>query len=305
MVRYRSIILGFALIFILACGTLAPAPTDSPTALPPTVEPTSAPPQLSLDQIKNAQYKLSGRDDHAIVQLTDGVYQNGEVGAADFARVFLTENVVLGDLNGDGANEAAAVVFENFGGSGSFGYVVVYGLSNGQPIFITSELIDDRPQINSMAIENGEIFLDATTHGANDPMCCPTLQTTRRYALVNHQLRIVHYATNTPDGKKREIEITSPSEGAEANASVQVDGNVSVAPFENNLSYFIYGADNQQYASGPIMVQAPDFGAPGTFSQNISLEGIPSGTTVYLEVQDISAADGSWLAMSAVKLQIK
>ncbi len=307
MVRNRSIIFVLSLIFILACGVPAVAfPPDEPTALPPTVEPTTAPvQQLTLEQIKSAQYKLSGRDDHAIVQLSDGIYENGERGSADFARVFLTENLAFGDLNGDGVNEAAAIFFENFGGSGSFGYVVVYGLSNGQPIFMDSMLIDDRPQINRVSIENGEIFLDAITHNFDDPSCCPTLETTRRYVFAKNKLRIVNYTTNTPDGRKREIEITSPTDGAEASASAQIQGNVSIAPFENNLSYFIYGEDGQQYASGPIAVQTADLGAPGVFNESISLESIPSRTIVYLEVQDISAADGSWLAMDAVKLQVK
>ncbi|MCC7116987.1 MAG: hypothetical protein IT310_00560 [Anaerolineales bacterium] len=306
MVRYHSIKLFLILtLATLACG-LPAAALPTPTPVPPT--PTVLPPvpQFSLEQLQNAQYKLSGRDDHAIVQLTDGVYQSGEDhSTVDFARVFLTEYSAFGDLNGDGSNEAAAVFFENFGGTGSFGYVVVYALSNGQPIFVASTLIDDRAEIHNLTIENGEIFLDATTHGAEDPACCPTLQTTRRYALVNNQLRVVHYTTNTPDGKKREVEISAPAHAAAVTATFQLEGSVSIAPFENNLSYFIYGEDGQEYGSGPVTVHAPDFGAPGAFSEIIKLDGIPSGTTVYVEVQDISAMDGAWLAMDAVKLTVQ
>ncbi|MCC6260049.1 MAG: hypothetical protein IT311_04220 [Anaerolineales bacterium] len=306
MVRNHPVI--FLLILTLttlACGLPSTAlPTLTPVPAQPAT-PTLAP-QLTLDQIKNAQYKLNARDDHAIVQLTDGVYQNGtDNTTADFARVFLTENIAFGDLDGDGVNEAAAVFFENFGGTGSFGYVVVYSLSNNQPIFVTATLIDDRPMINQISIENGEIFLDAVTHGAEDPACCPTLETTRRYALVNNQLRMVHYTTNTPDGRKRETQITAPVNGTEASGAIQVSGNVSIAPFENNLSYFIYGADGAQYAEGPVMVHAPDFGAPGTFDETISLKDIPSGTLVYIEIQDISAADGSLLTLDAVKITVK
>ena len=46
-------------------------------------------------------------------------------------------------------------------------------------------------------------------------------------------------------------------------------------------------------------------GAPGTFNESISLAGIPAGTTIYLEIQDLSAADGSLLALDAVKLVVK
>lgn len=80
---------------------------------------------------------------------------------------------------------------------------------------------------------------------------------------------------------------------------------MSIAPFENNLSYFIYDEAGNQIAAGPVAVTAPDLGAPGTFNETITLEGIPAGTTIYLELHDISAADGSWLAMDAVKLLVK
>jgi hypothetical protein len=86
---------------------------------------------------------------------------------------------------------------------------------------------------------------------------------------------------------------------------VQVSGTVSIAPFENNLSYIIYDQAGSQLAAGPVAVTAPDLGAPGTFNETIALNDIPAGTTVYLEVQDVSAADGSLLALDAVKLLVK
>ena len=87
--------------------------------------------------------------------------------------------------------------------------------------------------------------------------------------------------------------------------SHQLTGTVSIAPFENNLSYFIYDETGNQLLGGPVMVTAPDFGAPGTFDESISLEGVPARTTIYLEIQDVRAADGSLLALDAVKLIVK
>lgn len=292
----------------LACGLTAPA-SNAPTPAPvqETIPaPTEAAPSLTADQLKNAQYQLGARDDRAVIQLTDGKYQQGtDATTLDFAYIGLTQFVSVGDLTGDGVNEIAAIFLENYGGTGNFGLLTIYSNVNGLPVFLTSTFIDDRPMINSMSIENGEVFLDAITHGAQDGGCCPTLPTTRRYALVNNQLRMVNYTTATPEGAKRIVEITAPVNGAEASGSVQVSGTVSIAPFENNLTYFIYDEAGNQFAAGPVMVTAPDFGAPGTFNETFTLEGIPPGTTIYLEIQDISAADGSWLAMDAVKLVIK
>lgn len=303
--------IAFILILILAtlaCGLTAPA-SNAPTPAPvqETIPaPTEAAPSLTADQLKNAQYQLGARDDRAVIQLTDGKYQQGtDATTLDFAYIGLTQFVSVGDLTGDGVNEIAAIFLENYGGTGNFGLLTIYSNVNGLPVFLTSTFIDDRPMINSMSIENGEVFLDAITHGAQDGGCCPTLPTTRRYALVNNQLRMVNYTTATPEGAKRIVEITAPVNGAEASGSVQVSGTVSIAPFENNLTYFIYDEAGNQFAAGPVMVTAPDFGAPGTFNETFTLEGIPPGTTIYLEIQDISAADGSWLAMDAVKLVIK
>ena len=292
----------------LACGLAAPA-SNAPTPAPvqETVPaPTESAPSLTVDQLKNAQYQLGARDDHVVIQLTDGKYQQGtDATTLDFAYIGLTQFSSVGDLTGDGVNEIAAIFLENYGGTGNFGLLAIYSNVNGLPVFLTSTFIDDRPMINSMSIENGEVVLDAIVHGFQDGGCCPTLPTTRRYTLVNNQLRMVNYTTATPEGAKRIVEIAAPANGAEASGSVQVSGTVSIAPFENNLSYFIFDEAGNQLAAGPVMVTAPDFGAPGTFNETFSLEGIPSGTTVYLEIQDISAADGSWLAMDAVKLVIK
>lgn len=263
-------------------------------------------PALTAEQLKNAQYQLGARDDHAVVQLTDGKFQQGtDATTLDFAYIALTDFVSVGDITGDGLDEVAAIFLENYGGTGNFGLLAIYSNVNSLPVFLTSTFIDDRPMINSMSIENGEVFLDAIVHGFDDGGCCPTLSTTRRYALVNNQLRIVNYTTTTPNGAQRTIEILTPANGVEISGHVQVTGNVSIAPFENNLSYFIYDEAGNEVARGPVPVTAPDLGAPGTFDVTIALEGIPAGSTVYLEIQDISAADGSWLAMDAVKLLVK
>lgn len=287
----------------LACRLASPA-SFSPTPAP--VQETVFAPRLTADQLKNAQYQLGSRDDHAVVQLTDGKYQYGnDTTTLDFAYIGLTEFVSIGDLTGDGVNEAAAIFFENYGGTGNFGFLAIYTNVDGLPVFLTSTLIDDRPMINSIRIENSEVFLDAVIHGFNDPGCCPQLATTRRYALINNQLRITNYTTATPSGLRRIIEITIPAKETEATGSVQVSGSVSIAPFENNLVYIIYDEVGNQIAAGPVAVTAPDLGAPGTFNETIPLADVPAGTTIYLEIQDVSAADGSWLAMDSVKLFVK
>ena len=103
MVRYHSLkfilILAFA---TLACGLPA---ASIPTPTPAPVQEATAVPivNLTIDQLKNSQYQLGTRDDHAIVQLVDGIYKQGtDATTLDFAYIALTDQVAFRDLNGDG-----------------------------------------------------------------------------------------------------------------------------------------------------------------------------------------------------------
>jgi hypothetical protein len=215
--------------------------------------------------------------------------------------------VAAGDLNADGVDEVAALISENYGGTGVFVFLAVYRVNgNGSLVFQTSSVVDDRPQLNVLSIEDNEIFLDATIHGIEDPMCCPTLRTTRHYRLAEgQQLDMTDYTTFTPDAKPRTVTIESPRNGSEVFSSVQLKGSVAIAPFENNLTYSIQDVGGVELSRGAISVSATDLGAPGTFDAVISLGNILSGAVIKLEVQDISAADGALFAMDSVELVVK
>jgi hypothetical protein len=166
-------------------------------------------------------------------------------------------------------------------------------------------MVDDRPQLTALSINDGEIFLDAVIHGADEPMCCPTLKTTRHYRFVDNLLDMTDYTTFTPDGNPRTISIEFPANGSEVFSSVTMKGSVAIAPFENNLTYRIYDIAGIELSVGAIQVTSSDMGAPGTFNTVIPIGSVLSGTMVRIEVQDISAADGSLLAMDSVELVVK
>jgi hypothetical protein len=307
----RSNLLTLFLIFVLAgCVTAPPTPTAVPvieaTATP---QPTSAPIDSGptfVGRVRNAQYQLGTPDTVQVVQLTDGAYETGTAGGADYVSVNVLNYVASGDLNSDGKDEVVALVAENYGGSGVFVFLAVYADINGTLTFQTSLMIDDRPSVNAMSIDNGEVFLDVVVHGADDPFCCPTLHTSRHYRLTRiNQLDIVDYATFTPAGTPRTITIDAPPNGAQASNSIQVRGKVAIAPFENTLAYRIYDVGGVELAAGSINVTTPDLGAPGTFDSVIKLGSILSGAVIRLEIQDISARDSSLLAMDSVELVVK
>ena len=103
---------------------------------------------------------------------------------------------------------------------------------SGKLTFQSSVLLDDRPQLNALSIEKGEVFVDATVHGFDDPACCPKLRTVRHYRLIeNNQLDMADYSTFTADGKPRTITIEAPARGTQVYKSILVNGKVAIAPF--------------------------------------------------------------------------
>ena len=127
MASRHSLIL-LLLLFFIGCRPATPPPAamtqppgtpDPPngsTASPAT--PTVVPDEV--EEIRNAQYQLGASDTLEIVQLTDGSFEQGTPGSEDFISVSVTDFVALGDLNADGTEEAAALISENYGGTGVF-----------------------------------------------------------------------------------------------------------------------------------------------------------------------------------------
>lgn len=308
----RALILLLGVVLI-GCRPATPPPTPSEQTQAtsvPVVETISAPVTSTAipeeaKEILNAQYQLGATDALQVVQLKDGKFEQGPSGGADSMAISLTDFVAVGDLNNDGTNEVAALVSENYGGTGVFVFLAVYTNENGTLTFQNSTMVDDRPQLAALSIENGEIFLDSVIHGLDDAMCCPTLRTTRHYRFVDNQLDMSDYATFTADGKPRTITIDSPANEAEVFTSVPMKGKVAIAPFENNLAYRIYDISGIELAAGPISVTAAPPGATGTFEALVPLGNILSGTLIKIEVQDLSAKDGSLLAMDSVELVVK
>ena len=309
--RHSLIVL--LLIFLVGCRPATPPPTaveqNEVTADPGSgvtsnpATPTTVSEQVQ--EIRNAQYQPGAAEGSQLVQLTDGKFEQGTPDSEDFISIEVTDFVAIGDLAADGTDEAAVLISENYGGTGVFVFLAVYSNENGTWTFQTSNMVDDRPQLQELSIANNEIFLDAVIHGIDEPMCCPTLRTMRHYRFVDNLLDMIDYTTFTPDGMPRTITIESPADGSEVFTSVSIRGKVAIAPFENNLVYRIFDVSGIELSAGPIAVSAPDLGAPGTFDTIIPLGNILSDAIIRLEVQDVSAADGSLLGMDSVELVVK
>lgn len=317
MIKRTSFLFVIWALFFAACsdspGTVAdqitpdnlisPPGTSSPTETN-TTAPT-APPSTSVAQVLNAKYQLGLLDQIRVVQLSEGRYQEGSPGDESYISVFMTDFIVEVDLNADGMDEVAAIVTENYGGSGTFVFLTVYHFINNEPVFLTSIFLDDRPIVNELRIEEGEVFVDAVIHDRNDPACCPSLETTRRYQLIGINLVMSNYSTKTSLGDPRKIKIEAPVDGIEVSGIVRIKGTITIAPFENNLIYRVYDMGGIELSVGPVNVDAADLGAPGTFEKAIDMGNILTNTTVRITVEDINVADGSLYAMDSVILQVR
>lgn len=115
---------------------------------------TTAP---SLEQLSNATYQ--GVYDRP-VRLSAGRFEGEpfEPGAASRPTLALMPDpIAYADLDGDDAQEAVVLLVESSGGSGSFVYLAVVALVQGEPKNLATELIGDRVSVVSLKADRGRI----------------------------------------------------------------------------------------------------------------------------------------------------
>jgi hypothetical protein len=94
----------------------------------------------------------------------------------------------FGDLNGDGREDAAVILSQDLGGSGTFMTLAAVISENGIPRQQAGTSLGDRVKVESVAIKDGIISITLVGHGPGDPMCCPTQNVTRNFRLDGNKL---------------------------------------------------------------------------------------------------------------------
>jgi heat shock protein HslJ len=170
-----------------ATETQPQAVEQTPVAeAPPPAEP---PPATVLDLLKNATY--IGIKEQDPVTLKSGLWEGEPAaeGSASRPRVeFLWNFHRLGDMDGDGKDEAAVALVASSGGTGETMYVAVLGLRDGKWQNLDTVLVGDRVRIRKAAILEGRFFMDMLRHGPEDPMCCPGELNAAAWRLENGKL---------------------------------------------------------------------------------------------------------------------
>jgi len=110
----------------------------------------------------------------------------------------------------------------------------------------------------------------------------------------------------TPTTPPREIVLTAPQEGNTVASPIEVEGRVSVMPFEANLRGRVYDAEGRVVGEKPIQAQPnteDELGGPGTFSGSIPFQ-IEQEMLGRVEIAEISARDGSVVAWATVSVTL-
>jgi heat shock protein HslJ len=122
------------------------------------------------------------------ITLIDGyaAYNDGSSGTP---YVQLIESLIpTGDLNGDGTEDAAAVLVDHSSGSGTFYYLAAVLDALNDPAPLEALMIGDRIQVKSLAIEGGQIVADLVAQGPDEPLCCASWNVRETYVVEDGAL---------------------------------------------------------------------------------------------------------------------
>jgi heat shock protein HslJ len=121
------------------------------------------------------------------VTLKNGEYREPAVlGSAITTVIKLTDWRAFGKV--DGRDAAAVVLVTDPGGSGTFYDLALLFKGKDGWVNFDTILLGDRVRMHSVDIRDNEIFVNMTTHGPGDALCCPTQEKTRRFAVLAGRL---------------------------------------------------------------------------------------------------------------------
>lgn len=130
------------------------------------------------------------------VTLTHGEYRAPAVpGSASEVVIKLTDHRASATLARK--ETAVIIVATSLGGSGSFYELALLSREAKGWVSADTVLLGDRVKVQSVSIENNVVVVSMTTHGPKDPMCCPTQQATKRFAIRNGKLAAVEQKTDS------------------------------------------------------------------------------------------------------------
>ena len=144
---------------------------------------TATPTRLSADDLENATYLAEGPD-AGEATLDGGEFRYPVAEGSSAEAVIRLDQWALGDLDGDGTEDAAAITSERPGGSGVFSYVHALRNESGEPRDLAFAYLGDRVRVESVAIREGVIVVALFDRPETAPYAEePSIAVIRRFRL--------------------------------------------------------------------------------------------------------------------------
>jgi len=184
--------LGFVAALALWCGGCAAAVSG---AAPAGAAASSASAVSALVDLQNLRYSGLG-DAPGVVTLIDGRWEAGPAIGASSAVVTLDADFrLVGDLDGDGLDDAVVLLTYSTGGTGAWSYLAVVARATGVLRNVATVALGDRVQVRSARIAGGTLSVSTVRAGPNDAACCPGELGEQQWALVGGRLVLLGNVT--------------------------------------------------------------------------------------------------------------
>ena len=96
--------------------------------------------------------------------------------------------ISTGDLDGDGTEDAIALLTDHSSGSGHFTYLAAVLDVLGSATPTEALMIGDRIQVKSIIVFGEQVFADLVVQGPDDPLCCASLMVQNVFELEDGRL---------------------------------------------------------------------------------------------------------------------
>jgi heat shock protein HslJ len=170
--RWHPWLLGVALLCSSCALAVDPAPVEERSAL--TVDPA------------RMTYRSTLHESGAVT-LEQGVFrQPAAPGAAAEFTVRLSDRQLFGTVAG--RDVGAVILVTEAGGSGSFHELALLVSDGDHWVNSDTRLLGDRIVVHDLSIRDGEVLVELTGHGPQDPLCCPTQRARQRFAVQDGKL---------------------------------------------------------------------------------------------------------------------
>lgn len=250
----------------------------------------------------NSTYDLGGEQ----ITLTDGRSERPVAPGSAANAVTVLLHSAFGDLDGDGATDAAVIIVDQPGGSGSFYYVAV--LMSGTTTPAQTSLLGDRIAIDSLSAAHGRIVVSTLDRRFDEPLAAvPTVPVTHTFAVAGGSL----VALGTGVCSAVDVDLSTigafvfvelPTSGSVVSSGFTVTG--CSRTFESTVNWRLLARDGSELASG--FTQGGGVDGPDTFSFVVAYTVIEQqvGNLEVFEV-DASGGEGPPPPMNVIPLVLR